>query len=76
MCVTSLAQVVDVDAVGALVAMAGTRRRAGTRLYPDVQVGEWVLVGAGTILQRLTPDEAEVMAAGAIPIEGDHRVHA
>jgi hydrogenase maturation factor len=62
MCVTLLGQVVAVDAAGALVAAEGIQLRAGARLFPDVAVGEWVLVGAGTILQRLTDDDARLMA--------------
>ena len=70
MCVSVLAQVVAVDAAGAVVACDGVQRRAGARLYPDIRVGEWVLVGAGTILQRLSADEARLMAGtvvGAVP---------
>ena len=63
MCVSVLAQVVAVDAAEALVACDGVSRRASTRLYPDITVGEWVLVGAGTVLQRLTADEAHLMEA-------------
>ena len=67
MCVSMLARVVAIDATGALVAAdKDLPRRAGTLLYPDVRVGEWVLVGAGTIIQRLTPDEARLMAE-AVP---------
>jgi hydrogenase maturation factor len=61
-CVSVLAQVVAVDATGATVTCDGTPRRAATRLYPDISAGEWVLVGAGTILQRLTADEARQLA--------------
>jgi hydrogenase assembly chaperone HypC/HupF len=63
MCVSMLAQVVAVDSMGATVSCGGMPRRAATRLYPDIAAGEWVLVGAGTILQRLSADEARRMAS-------------
>jgi hydrogenase maturation factor len=63
MCVSMLAEVVAVDATGATVTCDGIPRRAATRLYPDITAGEWVLVGAGTILQRLTSAEASQMAS-------------
>lgn len=58
MCVSMLARVVRVDSANAVVDANGVERSAGTRLYPDIRVGEWVLIGAGTIVQRLTDHEA------------------
>jgi hydrogenase assembly chaperone HypC/HupF len=62
MCVSMLCRVVAIDAAGAVVSSDGGERRAAMRLYPDVGVGDWVLVGAGAILQRLTPEEARSLA--------------
>ncbi len=59
MCITLPAQVVAVDAGGATIESDGRRRRAATLLLPDVQEGEWVVVGLGTILARLTATEAQ-----------------
>ena len=61
MCVTWPAQVVAIDAQGATVDTEGRRRRASTVIVPDVAVGEWVLVGMGTILERLDPGVAQEM---------------
>ncbi len=61
MCVTWPAQVVAIDAQGATVDTEGRRRRASTVIVPDVAVGEWVLVGMGTILERLDADVAQEM---------------
>ena len=61
MCVTCPAQVVGIDAQGATVDTEGRRRRASTVIVPDVTVGDWVLVGMGTILERLDPDVAREM---------------
>jgi hydrogenase maturation factor len=58
MCISYPGQVVGVDASGAVVAAAGRHRRASTLLYPDVAVGDWVSVAAGTIVDRLTVSEA------------------
>jgi hydrogenase assembly chaperone HypC/HupF len=62
MCITAPAQVVDLDAQGAVVDVDGRRRRASTLVIPDVAVGDWVMVGAGTVLRRLDPEEAAGIA--------------
>ena len=59
MCLTAPAHVIAVDANGATVLLGGRERRASTLLRPDTAVGDWVLVGAGTILERLSDEEAE-----------------
>jgi len=61
MCVTCPAQVVAIDGQGATVDTEGRRRRASTVIVPDVAVGDWVLVGMGTILERLDPGLAREM---------------
>ncbi len=63
MCVTWPAQVVAIDAQGATVDTNGRRRRASTVIVPDVAVGDWVVVGMGTILERLDPDVASEMCS-------------
>lgn len=59
MCIGFPGRVVHVDATGALVETEGRRRRASTLLRPDISVGDYVVVAAGTIVDRLDPDEAE-----------------
>jgi hydrogenase expression/formation protein HypC len=79
MCIAMPAQVVGVDGAGATVDRAGRRMRAATLMLPDVEVGEWVMVAAGAIVQRLAPDEAlqirdallAVVRLGAGDQEGD-----
>ena len=62
MCVTSPARVLAVDGATALVDLDGTTRRASLVLVPEVMVGDWVIVGAGTVLELLEDDDArEVM---------------
>ena len=58
MCITAPARVIAVDAEGALVETIGAWRRASTMVLPDVAVGDWVIVGAGSILRRLDSAEA------------------
>lgn len=58
MCITAPARVIAVDADGAIVETIGAWRRASTVVVPEVAVGDWVIVGAGSILRRLEPDEA------------------
>jgi hydrogenase assembly chaperone HypC/HupF len=58
MCIAFPGLVVDVDPAGAVVETDGRRRRASTVFLPDIAVGDWVTVAAGTIVERLDPDEA------------------
>jgi len=58
MCLAMPGQVLAVDASGATIESDGRRRRASTLLYPDVAVGDWVIVAAGTVVRQLTPAEA------------------
>ena len=58
MCIGFPGRVVDLDAGGAVVDVEGRRRRASTLLVPDVEVGDWVYVTAGTIVDRIDPAEA------------------
>lgn len=63
MCLTAPARVLAVDESGATVLLAGRPRRASTLVVPDVAVGDWVIVGAGTILERMNDDEAAAVTA-------------
>ncbi len=58
MCLGFPGLVIAIDATGATIETDGRRRRANTLLAPDLAVGEWVYVAAGTVIERLTPDEA------------------
>jgi hydrogenase expression/formation protein HypC len=58
MCIGFPGQVVDLDAGSAFVETDGRRRRANTLYLPDVAVGDWVIVAAGTIVERIDPDRA------------------
>jgi hydrogenase assembly chaperone HypC/HupF len=56
MCIAFPGRVVSVDETGATVDIEGRLRRASTLIEPDVAAGEWVMIVAGTIVERL--DEA------------------
>jgi hydrogenase assembly chaperone HypC/HupF len=58
MCIDDPGRVVAIDSLGAIVETAARRRRASTLYLPDVAVGDWVTVAAGTIVDRLTDEEA------------------
>lgn len=63
MCLSFPGRVVGIDAAGAIVETDGRRRRASVLLVPDVVVGEWVAVAAGTIVDRLDEREAAELQA-------------
>ena len=63
MCIGFPGRVVAVDEFGAMVETEGRRRRASTLFLPDIAVGDWVAVAAGTIVERLEPDQAAEIQA-------------
>jgi hydrogenase assembly chaperone HypC/HupF len=63
MCVGFPGRVVAVDELGATVDQEGRTRRASTFLMPDLAMGDWVLVAAGTVVERLDPAQAELIQA-------------
>lgn len=72
MCVTIPGRVVAVDADGATVETSGMVRRASTLLHPEVEVGEWVIVAAGTVVERLDEADAglirEALLEASVPV--------
>lgn len=71
MCLTAPARVVAVDDEGATVLLGGRERRASTLVVPDVAVDDWVIVAAGTILERVPPAEAVRLAAAVRLARGE-----
>ncbi|HEX8024938.1 MAG TPA: HypC/HybG/HupF family hydrogenase formation chaperone [Candidatus Limnocylindrales bacterium] len=58
MCLVAPARVIALEGPGVVVDLDGRRRHASLLLTPEVQVGDWVIVGSGTVLRRLDPGEA------------------
>ena len=58
MCIAFPGRVVGLELADAIVEIDGRTRRASLRMGGGVQVGDWVLVGAGSVLRRLDPLEA------------------
>jgi hydrogenase assembly chaperone HypC/HupF len=70
MCIAMPARVLSIEADHAVVDLDGRARNASLLRMPDVAVGDWALVAAGTVLRRLEPDEAAELARllrGAMP---------
>ena len=63
MCLTAPARVLAVDTEGATVLLGGRERRASTLVVPEVRPGDWVVIAAGTILERIDQPEAAQLAA-------------
>jgi hydrogenase assembly chaperone HypC/HupF len=63
MCMTIPGRVEAIGAGTAQVELEGRLRQVTTLLHPEVQVGDWVIVTAGTILERLDPAEAAFIRA-------------
>jgi hydrogenase assembly chaperone HypC/HupF len=58
MCITAPGRVLAVEGDFAVVDLDGVSRHASLVALPHVAAGDWVLVGAGLVLETLT--EAEV----------------
>jgi len=63
MCLTVPGRVTAIDQLGATVEVGQQVRRATTIFTPDVSVGDWVIVSAGSVLRILDPAEAEMIRA-------------
>ena len=63
MCLSFAARVVAVDELGATIEADGRTRRALTTLQPETQVGDWVLVAIGAVVERLSPEAGEALQA-------------
>ena len=63
MCLTAPGRVLSVDDGSATVLLGGRVRRTSTLVVPEVGVGDWVIVAAGTILERVDELEAAQLAA-------------
>ena len=57
MCRTTVGRVEAVADGVALVDLDGLRRQAISLAIPDLRPGEFVLVGLGTVLGRVTPED-------------------
>lgn len=58
MCLELPAQVVGRDGDVVMIDVDGRRRRAIGLLFPDLELGDWVLVAAGTVIERLDVAQA------------------
>lgn len=58
MCLGFPGRVTAIDSAGATIDTEGRQRRASTLLMPELAVGDWVFVAAGTVVDRLQPEEA------------------
>jgi hydrogenase assembly chaperone HypC/HupF len=63
MCLTAPARVLAIDGRAATILLGDRVGHASTLVVPDVAVGDWVIVAAGTILDRIDQDEAADLAA-------------
>lgn len=70
MCRSTIGRVIAVEDGYAVVDLDGVRRRASTLLVPDLEPGELVLIGLGSVLGRVEPADLEALRAleAEIPI--------
>ena len=60
MCLSLTGQVVELDGSDAVVDVRGRRLVASCLLEPETRLRDWVTVGAGWIVARLSPEEAAI----------------
>ncbi len=70
MCRSTIGRVIAVEDGYAVVDLDGVRRRASTLLVPDLEPGELVLIGLGSVLGRVEPADLAALRAleAEIPI--------
>ena len=71
MCLTYPAEVVALDGLEAVVLTDGRLRRATTLGLPDAEVGDRVVVAAGSIIARLDTEEADDIERLVRVVRGD-----
>ncbi|HHL40918.1 MAG TPA: HypC/HybG/HupF family hydrogenase formation chaperone [Deltaproteobacteria bacterium] len=59
MCLAVPGKVVELGPAGAVVDVAGTRREASTMLVGELSPGDYVIVHAGFVIEKLDAAEAE-----------------
>lgn len=59
MCLAVAGQVMEIKGEDAAVDFGGLVKRASIRLFPALQIGDYVLVHAGFVIQKLDADYAE-----------------
>lgn len=63
MCIVAPGRVTALDGATATVEVEDRPRTINTLFDPDIAVGDWVIVAAGTILRRIEPADADQMRA-------------
>lgn len=58
MCLSVPGRVEKIEGLNAIVDFGGSKRNVSTMLFPDIACGDYVLVHAGFIIQKLDPEEA------------------
>ena len=71
MCAQFPAQIVSLDGGRATLQTGSRTRRAATLLFEDLRVGEWVLVAAGTVVRRLSADDARQLIHDVSQVTGE-----
>jgi hydrogenase maturation factor len=61
MCVSAIGRVISVEDGEAVVELEGIHRRALSLLVPDLEPGDLVLVGLGTVLGRVEPADRDAL---------------
>lgn len=62
MCIAYPARLIGFDGADAIVDVGDRRRKASMLLRPAVAVGDWVLIGAGSVLRSIEATEAAELA--------------
>lgn len=59
MCLSIPAKVDKIEGEKALVSVGGTTYNASLQMLDDVDEGDYVLIHAGFVIQKISPEEAE-----------------
>ncbi len=62
MCLMLPALVVSVAPDTCVIAGPGPHRTVSTLMAPEVRPGDWVVIAGGTVLKRVSPEQAQAMS--------------
>lgn len=70
MCLMAPGQVISRDADSCEVRTGDRSDRVSLLMCPEVEVGDWVLINAGTVARRLDADQAAAMTQAFAQVFG------
>ena len=69
MCLAVSGQVLSIDGEHAMCDLGGVMKRINVAFFPDIAIGEWVMIHTGFAISRVTADDADAAKSAMALIE-------